>query len=52
VSTPLIAPRLRTFNFSCVLTDLIVAGKDRKADRKIRGGKKRYPEGYSSRLRW
>jgi hypothetical protein len=35
VSTPLIAPRLRTFNCNCVLTDLIVAGKVQKADSKI-----------------
>src|SRR5215204_5388050 len=33
VSTPIIAPRLRTFNCSCVLTDFIVAGQDRKAGR-------------------
>jgi hypothetical protein len=41
VSTPLIAPRLRTFNCNCVLTDLIVAGKDQKADSKIQDAKKR-----------
>src|SRR5215217_4990992 len=40
VSTPLIAPRLRTFNFNCVLTDLIVAGKDHKAGMKIDGIRK------------